>query len=218
MTLRSVGSRLGQSLTEVLIAIALASLFVIASATIIAPSLQIGKQTSQSQTKAELANELLGNVNSWAAANWNNILALATGTTNIYYLNTSSSPFFASSPLEQIIISGATYNRYFFVSDVYRDSSGNITTATSSANYDPSTKLITIVANTSSTNPGLAAVLSVYITRNQSNNFNQTSWSGGSGQGNPLTVVSSSFASSTNITVTATGSIQLTPGGGSCLL
>src|SRR5580700_10028221 len=89
--------RSGQSLVEVLVAISLAVIFVVGAATIIAPSLQIGNETSQAQTKAELANELLDNVTAWGAANWNNVLALATGTTHSYYLNTASSPFTAST-------------------------------------------------------------------------------------------------------------------------
>ncbi len=85
----------GQSLIEILVGIAIGAIFIIGAAMAIAPSLQITKQVSQVQTKTELASELLGNVQAWAAGNWNNVLALATGTANTYHLNTATSPFTA---------------------------------------------------------------------------------------------------------------------------
>lgn len=445
----------GQSLIEVLVGISLAAIFIIGAAVLIAPSLQIGKQTTQVQAKTELATELLDNVRAWADGNWNNVLALSTGTTNIYYLNTSISPFtisagsgtiitttstatialvqststpltglttitqkFASNPalnnlivvaaswntgagnvtcsdsaantyspltathdtadvqslqicyalvtksvssdtvkvvlpgggnnllaiheysglatsspldvskqqysaagcstvncetslasttlqnndlifgvivdtsggagtimagtgftqreapqyfmtedmaqstagsvsstftfqgtnvpyddnmaafkpliltttstvggssatgteaLAQTISSGSTtYTRYFYLSDVYRDANGNVTTTVSGNSYDPSTKLITVVVQASTT-PSLPTLsLSEYLTRNESDNLNQTSWAGGSGQNNAVMIVGATYASSSNISITG-GAIQLSSGGGSCI-
>ncbi|HVO28606.1 MAG TPA: prepilin-type N-terminal cleavage/methylation domain-containing protein, partial [Candidatus Paceibacterota bacterium] len=89
--------RSGQSLVEVLVGIAIAAIFIIGAAAVVAPSLQENKQTSQLQMKAELADELMGNVRSWAGGNWNSVLSLATGTANPYYLNTNVSPFTPSA-------------------------------------------------------------------------------------------------------------------------
>jgi hypothetical protein len=111
-----------------------------------------------------------------------------------------------------------TYNRYFYLSDVYRDSNGNVTTTASGNNYDPATKLATIVVLASSTPATPAFTTSFYLTRNGSDNFTQTSWAGGSGQSNPVTVVSTTFYTDSDITITASGSIQLTAGGSSCTL
>jgi hypothetical protein len=85
--------RNGQSVIEILVGVALAAVFMIGIATIIAPSLQISTRTEQIQTQTAFATELEGNIKAWAANNWNNLLTLATGTGNYYYLNTTSSPF-----------------------------------------------------------------------------------------------------------------------------
>jgi hypothetical protein len=440
-------TRSGQSLVELIVGIAIAVIFVVGAATVIAPSLQINKQTTIVQTKTELATELLDNVKAWAGGNWNNVLALATGTANTYYLSTATSSFTVlasattqivtepstvtfdaiasttvtsatstswthvvtstgsnliliagvgtganmsartfsatyggvsmtsigtsspsggpvngmvqlfyliapptgsnavkivasgnakirlmvgslsftgaaqSAPIhsvnptsgddaspsstvasaagdmvvdiactgtgfigsgqtlrwmenidganycdntaqstaagaasvnmnysvnadswamigadigagtttssvqgsmggvtEYITIGSSSYNRYFYLSDVYRDSNGNVTTTAIGNNYDPSTKLVTVVVQASSTPSTPALTTSFYLTRNGSTNFNQTSWSGGSGQNTALTIVGTNYASSSNITISASGTIQLATGGGSCVL
>lgn len=100
-----VRARTGQSLVEVLLAVALGAIFLVAGVSVIAPSLQSNAQAARVQTAASLGKELLDNVRVWADGNWNNVLSVATGTTNIYYLNTSSSPFVAATGTESIVIS-----------------------------------------------------------------------------------------------------------------
>jgi hypothetical protein len=123
-----------------------------------------------------------------------------------------------STSTEFVSIGGLTYARYFYLSDVYRDSNGNVTTTVSGNYYDPSTKLLTVVVNTLGTNPGPTSTVSFYLTRNGSNNFSQTSWAGGSGQSTPIALVSSTFYADSNIAISASGSIQLSTGGNSCVL
>lgn len=142
---------------------------------------------------------------------------------NAQSITTSESSTFSSGTTTQsvgeFINSGSTtYNRYFYVSDVYRDSNGNVTTTASGNNDDPSTKLVTVVVQASSTPVTPAFTTSFYITRNGSNNFTQASWAGSSGQNNPVTVAGTNFYADSDITITATGSIQLTAGGSSCTL
>jgi hypothetical protein len=212
----------GQSIIELIIGIAIGAIFIVGSATVIAPSLQINKQTTIVQTKTELASELMNNVKAWAGGNWNNVLALATGTANTYYLNTAVSPFVASSSVESLgELTGTaslTYTRYFYLSDVYRDGNGNVTTTAVGNYYDPSTKLVTVVVQASSSPITSPLILNEYLTRNGSSNFTQTSWVGGAGQNNPVTIPSSTFAASADITITASGSIQLSGGSASCVL
>ena len=443
--------RSGQSLIELLVGIALGGLFIIGSALIIVPSLQTNSQVASVQIQAQLAEELLNNVRSWGAGNWNGLSALATGTANPYYLNTSSSPFtIASSPTttstaviafvqststpnylsanplsltfpanttpgdaiivggewgntagavscsdnkgdtfiapssidifdpnvnalqgmaicyalniaggpttvtitfptnsytamsiqeysgiatssaldaasanntttvstaandatsnastttengdlifggwtltlgspsslnagtgfimrendfsgagmatedqiqsaagpiagtwslgqtgieydalmaafkpqiitsagvsatgtQSIVMGSSTYTRYFYVSDVYRDSSGNVTSTANGNSYDPSTKEITVVVSVaSSTAP--PTTYSLYITRNIDNTFSQSSWAGGGGYNGPTTFVSSTFATSTGVTINGQGAIELSGGSGnSCV-
>lgn len=210
------GFRYGQSLIEVLIGAALGALLVAGGAALIAPSLQTNKTVSRVQTEAQLGEELTDNVAAWVAGGWNNVLAVATGAAHTYYLNASSSPFTVGSTSQSIVIASITYNRYFYVSDVYRDSNGNVTSTAPGNNYDPSIKQITVVVNTASSasNP---LVYAMYLTRNAANTFNQTSWAGGSGQNNPVVLVGTSYAMATSVEVSATGSLMLSsPVGGSC--
>ncbi len=212
-------SEKAQSLIEVLIGIALGALFVIGTATIIAPSLQTNTGVIQVQVRAQLANELAGNVRSWAAGNWNSVLSLATGTSRNYYLGTATSSFSVASGTELITINSQAYNRFFYVNDVYRDSNGNVTTTISGNSYDPSTKLISIFVAASSTQLSASTSIAIYVTRNTDNIMNQTSWAGSSSQNSAVTMIGTGFATSSNISITASGSLQLAPPpGGACVL
>ena len=203
-------ARQGQSLVEVLVAISLGAIFIIGAATIIAPSLQISKQTSLAQTKAELTAELLNNANPWAVSNWNGVLALATSSANIYHLNTSSSPFVAVMGAETIFLGTVSSTRYFYLDDVYRDSNGNVTSTVSGNSYDPSTKRITVVSN-GTQNGAPTSTLVAYLTRNISNVFDQTDWSGGSGYTGPTKVVTNTFTSESGMDSSASGSLTAIP-------
>jgi hypothetical protein len=110
----------------------------------------------------------------------------------------------SSAEINQIYTSGS-FTRYFYVSDVYRDGGGYITT--SGGTYDPSTKLITVVYSWLG---GPVNQISMYLTRNQNNIYSQTDWSQGPGALNAATSVASQFATSSNINYTSTnGSISV---------
>lgn len=110
----------------------------------------------------------------------------------------------SSAEINQIYTSGS-FTRYFYVSDVYRDGGGYITT--SGGTYDPSTKLITVVY---SWRGGPVNQISMYLTRNQDNIYSQTDWSQGPGALSSATSVASQFATSSNINYTSTnGSISV---------
>ena len=107
---------------------------------------------------------------------------------------------------QSIVVGTSTYVRYFYLSDVYRDSSGNI--VTSNGSYDPSTKRVTVAYNWL----GGAATntMSIYLVRSQNNVVTQNDWSGGPGQTGPATSTNNQFTSSTNIDYsTTTGSIYV---------
>ena len=86
-------SRRGQSLMELLIGMAVGAVLIVGSATIITSAIQTNGAVTNIQIQAQLGQELLNNTKAWAQGNWNALLALATGTSSTYYLNTSSSPF-----------------------------------------------------------------------------------------------------------------------------
>lgn len=209
-----------QSLVEVLIGVALGALFIAGAAALIAPALRTNTTVNIVQTQTETGKELSDNVKAWAAGNWNGFLSLATTSSYRYYLATATSSFAVlggtSSSAEQVKVGGLTYARYFYVNDVYRDGSGNITSTIAANFIDPSTKLVAVVVSASSS---AAVTIAEYLTRNVNNVFNQTSWAGGAGQSNPITLVSSTFMASTDTVVTATGSIRLSvPPDGTCQL
>jgi hypothetical protein len=199
----SGGHTSGQSILEVLVATAVGAIFIVGAATIIAPSLLISKQSGLAQTKTELATELLSNAKTWAAGNWDGLLQLATSSANTYYLNTSSSPFTVTTGTQAVFIGAVSSTRYFYLSDVYRDSSGNVTSTTSGNSYDPSTKQITVTVN-GTRNGAPTSTIVAYFTRNGSNVFDQTDWSGGPGLSGPVVVTGNQFAASTNMNYSGT--------------
>lgn len=203
------GKRKGQSLVEILVAVGIGAFIIVGVTAVIVPSLQINQGVNVVQTRTQLGDALLNDVRAWATSNWNGVLALATGTTNDYYLDTAASPFTVATGTQAVAMGSSTYTRYFYLSDVYRDASGNVTTTVTGNYYDPSTKEVTaVVASTTYT---------LYVTRNANNSFAQTSWAGGSGASGPLTLASTSYWASTDVTVSATGSLQLAVSGGSCI-
>jgi len=111
----------------------------------------------------------------------------------------------STSTIQSLIIGTSTYNRYFYLSDVYRDGSGNI--VTSGGTYDPSTKQVTVVYGWPG---GTVNTMTTDVVRGRNNALSQNSWSGGPGQGGPETSTNNQFASSSNIDyATGTGSIYV---------
>lgn len=211
--------RRGQSLIDLLIGIAVGAILIGGSIAILTPSFIENKQAGSIQSQAELADELATNIKAWAGGGWDNVLALATGTANTYFLNTSASPFVAVTTgpvgLQQITLGSSTYNRYFYLTDVYRDAKGNATTTASGTFYDPSTKLVTVIVVASSTT-ATPTTYKFYLNRDAADSFNQASWSGGSGQAAALTVASATYFAATSVSVTASGTLTLGVSQGSC--
>ena len=133
------------TLVEVLVAVFLGALFIVAAVSLIAPALRVNTNAQNAQIVGALQKELADNVRAWAGGNWQNVFALSTSSASQYYLNTSVSPFTVASGAETVTIGTSTYQRYFQVSDAYRDASGNLT-STASQTYDPSTKQITVTS------------------------------------------------------------------------
>jgi len=197
----------GQSLIEVLLAVAIGAILITAGVALIVPALQSNTQASKIQVASSLGKELLDNVRVWSEGNWNNVLLLATGTSNTYYLNATSSPFTASTvdSVQSLVVGTSTYTRSFYLSDVQRDSGGNV--VTSGGNYDPSTKRVTVVYSWPG---GTVNTMSTYVVRGKNAVVSQSDWSGGPGSSGPVTSTNNQFASSSNIDYqTSTGVIYV---------
>ena len=190
-----------------MIAIAIGGIFMGGMAMIISPALLESGQAGKIQVAATNAQSLLNNVRVWSEANWNNVLTLSTGTSYQYYIVTSSSPYTATSGIQSIVIATNTYTTYFYLVDVYRDSVGDATTASSGNTYDPSTKQIFAVYNWTR---GVTGTISTYITRNNNTVFYQTDWSGGASSTAVVTSTGNQFGASSNIDyTTSTGSLYV---------
>lgn len=192
----------GQSLVELLVALAVGAIFIIGAASVIVASLRSNTQANRIQIGAALGKELLENVRVSSEADWHTIYNLNKGSSNHYYLTTSTSPFAAVAGDETILVSSTTYRRYFYVDNIGRDASENI--LSSGGTDDPSTQKVTVVYSWSS---GTSSTLMIYLARFMNNVFAQTDWSGGPGQSGPATP-NNQFSTSSQINyATTTGSI-----------
>lgn len=201
-------SRSGQSLLELLIAIVVGMIFMAGISVIVISSLSESSQALRIQTAATGADSLLNNVRVWSEGNWSNILSLATGSANEYYLITSSSPYTATTGVQSVIVATTTYESYFYLSDAYRTSAGAVTSSPVGTTYDPSTKQISVVYYW--VNGSTTSTMTTYITRNHDDAVDQTDWSGGPNPTGVATSVGNQFASSTNIDyTTSTGEIYV---------
>jgi len=89
-------------LIEVLIAITLGTILIITAVSAIVPALTVNRNIVPIQTGTALGAELIDNVRVWSEGDWHNILALATGTANQYYINTGVSSYAAATGTEVI--------------------------------------------------------------------------------------------------------------------
>jgi type II secretory pathway pseudopilin PulG len=200
-----MNSRSGQSITELLLAIAVGAIFMVVTASVILPALRENNQAGNIQQGATVAQDLLGNVRVWSESGWSNVTSLTAGTA--YYLITSSSPYTATSGVQSIVIGTTTYTRFFYISNAYRTSGGVLTSTPTGNTYDPSTKQISVVYNWTN---GTTSTMSTYLTRNGDAVTDQADWSGGPNASGAATSVSNEFASSSNIDyATATGAIYV---------
>ena len=209
MPFRRIASR-GQSLIELLVAIGVGVILVIAAVGSIVPALLLNRETTPMQTGTALGMELMNRVRVWSERDWHSVLAIATGSVNIYTITSSTSPFGAvgvtSTAGEVLTIGTSTYHRYFYLGDVYRTT--NLTGSDGAGGaYDPSTKLVTVVYQLPS---GATSSLMEYITRHGGNMYRQADWSGGPSANGPVTTTNNQFATSVNISyTTTTGSIYV---------
>jgi hypothetical protein len=106
------------------------------------------------------------------------------------------------------VYKGNYYTRYFFLDDVYRSSTGTITSV---GTYDPATLRVSIGYGWTN---GPTNTMIGHLTRSANNKvFIQTDWRGGPNQTSSITVPNSMFSTSSNVTHASTsGSIILLNG------
>jgi len=202
----------GQSLLEALLSIALGVILIGSSVGLIGLSLKSFNSVKQRLQVDSLMRQMAEVIQSLARDDWHNIYNLtestATSTTD-YQLIASGNSWSISSGQATSTVNGIPYKQYFRVYNVTRDGSGNIFT---SGTDDPSTQKITIFLEYGN-NYVSSSSLPFYLTRSSNNQvFQQTDWSGGSGQTGPISNPGNKFdTTDSNINyASTTGSIYMT--------
>ena len=217
----------GQSLVEVVIALAIGVLFIGVATVAVVPILRSNLETKNVQIATSLTQEYLDNIKNLAESKWFNIYnpASAKGQNSQFYLGVASTSYQIFSGTTSTIIGGLTFTRYFSIENVNRnfcgsgdiDANATSTTCTSGPGTvgitdDPSTQKITVTVNWQNSR---SISRSQYLTRSRNKIFDQTDWLLGPGQEGPLTLENNKFATSSGIDYAISrGSITLTGLGG----
>ncbi|KKP85898.1 MAG: hypothetical protein UR88_C0004G0005 [Candidatus Nomurabacteria bacterium GW2011_GWA1_35_8] len=212
----------GQSLIELVIALAIGGIFITAATSSIYLILRNSSEVRMNQIATFLAQEYFDNLNSISYSKWLEIYCPPSGVCpggskdsgSQFYLIPSGTTYALETGASSTIIEGENFTRYFSIENVNRDSCGigDITSVAASPSCvfwpssgevldDPSTQKITIKVGWK--NNG-SLIRSVYLTRHQNFNFRQSYWSGGSGQdffttSTGATVINDKFTVSTNM-------------------
>ncbi|MBI5079519.1 prepilin-type N-terminal cleavage/methylation domain-containing protein [Candidatus Wolfebacteria bacterium] len=209
----------GQSLVEIIVGLAISAILITAAATAIALTLKESLEIKTSQIAASLSQEYLDNVQAMAESDWVYLYDRSNG--NSYYLTASGTTYAAVGGSTSTTVLGKTFNRYFVLDKVKRDSCGvgditensliacNMEIGSGYIANDPSTLKITTTIIWDSNHK---ISQSQYLTRNRNFVFHQTDWSGGSGQESFATtsegvIMNNKFTSSNNIGFATSGSL-----------
>ena len=194
----------GQSLFELLIAMSVGIIIVIAGVTAVTVYLRISSTDVIYQGATFLGKELLDNVTVKAEANWHTIIL---ATSSIYYLATSTAGFNLIEGASEVKKAGNfTYYRYFVATSTCRDADDKIASCPSVYD-DPLTKKIRVTVEW----PTAGATSSIFFERFVSQTVNQTFWQSDWAGGVSTTArtggFTSLFASSTDAEVSSTPGI-----------
>mgnify|MGYP001611742244 CR=1 FL=1 len=194
----------GQSLAEILIAVAVGAIIIGSAAIGVSVLLRSNVDSRASQTASFLAREFLDKTRSLSESDWHNIWDLSPkGVASSYKIVASGTTGLAiASGTESSTIENITYTRYFTVENIRRDASDNIVESGGTWD-DPSTQKITAVVQWPSGGQTREIAISEYFTRWRNKIFRQTDWSGGPGQTSTLAEPDNKFASSSNIDYTS---------------
>ena len=186
----------GQSLIELLLTIALVSIFFPALLTGFASTRNNRAVKDQRQLATAYLNEAQEAIRVVRANGWSN---LSLGT---YHPIVSGSTWILTSGSELI---DSNFTRQITIEDIKRDSNGNIS---QNGTLDPSTKLITISVSWNLPFPNSVSAAS-YLTRHDSNIHTDTTIADFSGTAQEVTV-----SATTGTSIPNDGQVQLSAGGG----
>lgn len=227
--------RRGQSLVEILIALAVGGMLIGSAATLMAVVLRAQAQDVYVRTASALNDELMGKFAQYAERQWYcPDTPTECGIYNLskdqeYKLGFSAGKFRpATGPTiperrEEVRLGDVSYFRYFRVMNVCRngdnisgltDNNGSTMTCNERGGMeDPSTQYVSVCTDWTYQNGGAGNFcLNRYFVRNRVALFHQTDWSGGPAPtATPVAVPGNRFDSSTGIDFGTADQIQLTP-------
>ncbi|OGY64513.1 MAG: hypothetical protein A3J53_00260 [Candidatus Harrisonbacteria bacterium RIFCSPHIGHO2_02_FULL_40_20] len=116
----------GQSLIELLLAIALGSMFISSAVGVLVVSLRSGSQNKSMQIASLLTQELLDKTKVFAEQRWLNVYNLTKSQP--YYLNFVGGTFVAVAGIELIALDGIQYSRNFTVANYLRSGADDSST------------------------------------------------------------------------------------------
>ena len=166
----------GQSLIEILIAMAVGIITILAAVTVLTLMLRISKQDVSFQTAAFLEQEVVDNLLVTSERDWQEVAN--TSEDKQYHLETTETRgvFVIKEGTETVFIDGVDYIYYLEIDPVKRDDDGAIS---SSGTDDPSTKKVKLSVTWKFQGDDEISTVTKYITRSKNEVFRQTNWSGG---------------------------------------
>lgn len=207
--------RKGQSLIELVVALGVGVAMMGVATGGLFLALKSGQFAQQNQSASIFVESLSNMAAPFAEQNWHNIFDLNKGSGSHYFIATSTGQLTRQTGEQQLSVGGIDFSRYFYVENVSRDGSGNIEVVYNSDNDDPSTQKITFVSTWTSGGANGNIASAVYLTRWPNQVFNQSDWSGGSGQIGPIISPNDKFDNAAGLDFTSVpGSIL--PASASC--
>lgn len=169
----------GQMLVEILVAVLLAGIIIGGISATMGVSVVTGSKVREMTTAVGLIQDTMEGVKAVAESNWISLYCLPSGTcpankgsSNHFYLNYVSGMWNIVSGEKLKTVEGTDYTYYFYVENVNRDDSGNITS--SGGTEDPSTQKVTVVVTWPTNN---SVTMSEYRTRTKASYFADYNWS-----------------------------------------
>lgn len=212
MPLQRIENIGGQSLLEIIIALAVGTILIGAAVVAVTSALKSNVDIRTTQVANSLSQEYIDILQTMAESNWQSIYGVAgKGSNSQFYLSPSSTTYVINTGNTTTIAEGRIFTRYLSVENAGRDSCGigNISTnptsscsagpGSSGVTDDPSTQKITVTVSWG-TNYTVTKVQ--YLTRYKNKSLIQSDWSGGSGQSGPITSPNNRFYQSDNVDYT----------------
>ena len=190
---------MGQSLIEIIIAVAVGTITILAAVTLLVLMLRISGQDVSFQKGSFLEQDLIDDFSVTVGRDWQEVAGTTEGID--YYLATTTTEgiFDVVAGTSKIIIDGVEYTRFFRVSSVTRDAAGKIS---GTGTIDASTKKVDVFVTWPLKGETTTVSVSKYVTRSSNLVFQQTDWSGGS------TAVDPVYTSPLNTFKSKTGNID----------